>query len=92
MPISEGKQLIYAMAGWVGYFLLVYFSCHFLYFKMRGKPPQNPKTLVLHKGSHVPALEVWNDHERRLRRAFIIVGVTLVFLPLVFPILARILL
>ncbi len=78
------------MGGWVAYLLLVYFSCHFLYYKIRGTPPQNPKTLVPYKGEHIPAGEAWNDHERRLKKTFIIIGATLVILPLLFPVLAAI--
>lgn len=80
------------MGGWVAYFLLVYFSCHFLYLKIRGAPPANPKTLVPHEGKHVPAGEIWEERDRRLRKKFVVAGVVLVFLPLLFPILARILL
>lgn len=90
MPMSEGKQLIYAMGGWVGYLLLVYFSVDFLYYKIRGVPPTNPRLLVLHKGAQVPALKVWEERNQHLRKFFVTLGVTLVLLPLVLPILARI--
>lgn len=87
--MSEGKQLLLAMGGWVAYLVLVYFSCTFLYFKIEGKPPKNPQDPVNYHGNIMPAGLAWEKRTLRTRRVFIGIGTGLVLFPLLAPIFFR---
>lgn len=73
----------------MAYLLLVYFSCSFLYFKIRGNPPKAPEQPVTYRGKTMEAGRAWDDRTRRIRRIFIGIGSGLVLLPLLAPIFLR---
>lgn len=85
MEPSIGKQLGLAILVWTLYFLIVFLICNFVYIKLRGQPPKNPDAPVIVRGRPASALTVWQEKDKRLRRLFIAIGVTLMLLPLLLP-------
>ncbi len=85
MEPSIGKQLGLATFVWILYFLIVFLVCNFVYLKLRGRPPKNTDAPVITQGRPAPALTVWQEKDKRLRRLFIAIGVTLMLLPLLLP-------
>ncbi len=89
MEPSIGKQLGLATIAWTLYFLIVFLVCHFTYIKLRGGPPKNPDAPVLFQGKTAPALTIWQERDKRLRRLFFAIGAGLMFLPLVLPLVLK---
>jgi uncharacterized membrane protein len=85
METSIGKQLGLATFVWILYFLIVFLICNFAYLKLRGQPPKNPDAPVILRGRPASALTVWQEKDKRLRRLFIAIAVTLMLLPLLLP-------
>lgn len=85
MEPSVGKQLGLAVFVWVLYFLIVFLVCNLVYLKLRGQPPRNPDASVIVRGRPTPAMTVWQERDKRLRRLFIAIGVALMLLPLLLP-------
>jgi hypothetical protein len=89
MEPSIGKQLGLAIIAWTLYFLVVFFLCNFIYRRLRGRPPKDPKATVLLRGRPASALTVWEEKDRRLRRLFIAIGVAGMLLPLLLPLVLK---
>lgn len=89
MEPSLGKQIGLAVLGWILYFLAIFLICHFIYIRLRGKPPGKSAGQVILHGRPVSAETAWQDRDRRLRRRFIGIVIGLMLLPLFLPLILK---
>lgn len=75
---ASAKALLLMVLFWIGYFLLIYVSLTFVYFKLTGAPPQDAR-------ERAP----WDARARRIKRVLVTIAVALVVLPLALPVLIR---
>ena len=78
MEPSSGKILILLLLFWVVYFLVVFFSLTWLYFKLIGPEPKTPA-----------AKRPWEQRAQFLKRLIIGIGVGFMLVPLLLPLVAR---
>ena len=77
--------LLLAILFWVVYFVIIFFSCHWLYRLLRGPEPKPHDPPLVIQGESIPAKEIWERRAKRLQRLLIIVAVVLMVLPLFLP-------
>ena len=89
MDGDSAKQLGLYLLFWIAYFLIVYAACFYVYRRLRGEPPQEGNRPVLVKGQTIPAKVFWEERDKRFRKIFLRVVMILMFVPLLLPLILR---
>jgi hypothetical protein len=90
MPESPGLSFLILLIFWVSYFLIIFFVSHNWYLRLRGEPPKTSGTVIVN-GKKVSAMEAWETNTQRLKKKFIRWSLAAAILPLLFPIIAKLL-
>lgn len=85
MDEESARQFGLYLGSWIAYFLVVYFSCTFLYLKWRGKPPGKNEHSIQKGKSATSAMALWEERDAILRKRFLRIGMGLMALPLLWP-------
>lgn len=89
MNESAPRQFGFFLLFWILYFVIILVVCSFIYGRVREQPPKEGKRLVSWKGRTVTAVVAWEEKDRLLRKTFLRIGMGLMILPLILPLLLR---
>ena len=85
VPRQFGIYLLF----WILYFTVLSSICLYIYRRIRERPPKEGKRLVPWEGQTVTAGVAWEERDRLLRKKILRIGMGFMVLPLLLPLLLR---